>query len=210
MIRFDQPAYPTAFFSDLIYVVCPQCRQVAKVETHFEKEINSKTSAKISILRCKHCGLLNKAGKKWFGFYQAFVNNPCGNCGSSMVFSSKPLKEVSSNLRLTCPTCKEERTYIPHCFRYKNDYSKEPYFGLDIYLQIGIKNHTLWLYNLKHLKYLKDYVAATLRDDDNRNKYSMITNLPQWIKSSKNRDIVLKKIEKLEMEIKTKIKNKKL
>lgn len=198
MIRFDQPAYPTAFFSDLIYVVCPQCRQVAKVETHFENESKTASSAKQSVLSCKHCGLVNTAGQKWFGEYQAFINIPCGYCGSSVVFSSKPLKEISPNLQLTCATCKQEKAYQPQWFRYKNDHSKDPYFGLDIYLQIGVKNHTLWLYNLAHLQYLKDYLSATLREDNHRHKYAMITNLPQWVKSAKNRDLILKKLQNLE------------
>lgn len=198
MIRFDQPAYPTVFFSDLIYVVCPKCQQVAKVETHFENESKSASSAKQSVLSCKHCGLVSTAGQKWFGDYQAFVNIPCGNCGSSMVFSSKPVKQISPNICLTCTTCKQERAYEPKWFRYKKDHAKDPYFGLDIYLQIAVKNHTLWLYNVKHLQYLRDYVAATLREDDNRHKYSMITNLPQWVKSAKNRDLILKKLHSLE------------
>jgi hypothetical protein len=57
------------------------------------------------------------------------------------------------------------------------------------------------LYSLKHLKYLKEYVAAKLREDNDRHKYSMITNLPQWIKSAKNREAILKKLSKLEVEI---------
>jgi len=56
------------------------------------------------------------------------------------------------------------------------------------------------MYNIDHLDYLKEYVEAKLREDDARHKYSMITNLPQWVKSSKNRDIIVKRLNKLKSE----------
>jgi transcription elongation factor Elf1 len=202
MIRFDQPAYPTAYFSDLIYVVCPQCRQVAKVETTIQNQTKATSSKRQSVLSCKYCGLVQANTQKWYGTYQAFVNTPCGNCGSRVLFTSKPLKKTSPMLTISCEVCKKEKAYQPQWFRYKSDHSKEPYYGLDVFLQIGVKNHTLWLYNSKHLQYVKDYIAASLREDDSRHKYSMITNLPQWIKSAKNRDLILKKLRKLEQTLK--------
>lgn len=60
-----------------------------------------------------------------------------------------------------------------------------------------MKNNVLWGYNTKHLEYIKIYIKATLREDNNRNKYSLIANLPQWMLSSKNRETVVKKIDKL-------------
>lgn len=203
MIRFDQPAYPTAYFSDLIYVICPQCQQVAQVETNIHNQVKATSTKRQSVLSCKYCGLVQANTQKWYGTYQAFINTPCGHCGSSIVFISETVSKTASTLRLTCEVCKKEKAYKPQWFRYKKETNKDPYFGLDIYLQIGVKNHTLWLYNLKHLQYLKDYIAASLRKDDGRHKYSMITNLSQWIKSAKNRDLILKKMNKLEQKHKT-------
>jgi len=72
-------------------------------------------------------------------------------------------------------------------------------------LQTDIKGKIIWFYNIDHLKYLKDYIASKLREDDGRHKYSLITNLPQWIKSAKNRNLILKKIDRLENEFNKKV-----
>ncbi len=63
-----------------------------------------------------------------------------------------------------------------------------------------VKDKIIWFYNMDHLEYLNDYISSKLREDDGRHKYSMITNLPQWIKSAKNRDLILKKMHRLEIE----------
>ncbi|MCM3124486.1 MULTISPECIES: hypothetical protein [unclassified Mesobacillus] len=71
------------------------------------------------------------------------------------------------------------------------------YFGYPLYLQIACCGHTLWAYNLEHLEYIKNYVEAEIRE--NGTYYlSVESRLPFWIKSTKNRDAVLKAISKLE------------
>ncbi|MGF7050828.1 hypothetical protein J2T13_005378 [Paenibacillus sp. DS2015] len=74
------------------------------------------------------------------------------------------------------------------------------FFGYPLYLQISCCGHVLWAYNLEHLGYIKKYVEAELRED-HPYYLSVESRFPLWMKSSKNRDVVLKAIEKLERRI---------
>jgi hypothetical protein len=75
------------------------------------------------------------------------------------------------------------------------------YFKLPLWLQISCCGETLWAYNYRHLQFLENYVAAKLRERKKPNiTRSTASRLPQWIKSAKNRDEVLKAIEKLKDE----------
>jgi hypothetical protein len=44
---------------------------------------------------------------------------------------------------------------------------------------------------------LENYVAAKLRERTSKGRNSFLSKLPKWIKSAKNRDAVLRGIEKL-------------
>jgi len=56
---------------------------------------------------------------------------------------------------------------------------------------------TLWAYNRPHLAYLKRYVEADLREEGVAGKRGLASKLPKWMKAAKNRDEVLKCIQKL-------------
>lgn len=200
-MRFSQPAYPTVFFSDKILVKCNTCSGVGMVKTKFGKYTIPFPIDHESVFSCNQCGLVKKHSIDWYGLYQGFLSINCGFCGSGIFYTSKPTKNKTPKTSIICGTCKKEKEYELKWFKYRKDTSVDPYFGLDLWLQINYKDHFLWVYNLEHLQYLKEYVASTLREDNDRHKYSMITNLPQWIKSAKNRDSILKKLNKLQREI---------
>ncbi|MEH6849089.1 MULTISPECIES: hypothetical protein [Bacillus] len=74
------------------------------------------------------------------------------------------------------------------------------YFGLPLYLQKECCGHKLWFFNLEHLHRVEDYVQRRLRPF--RPYYlSIESRLPKWIKLSKNRNEILKTIEKLKCTI---------
>ncbi|WP_417857612.1 hypothetical protein [Xanthomarina gelatinilytica] len=201
-MRFTQPAYPTVFFSEKIFAKCNQCNGVGIVKTKLGKYIIPFPHNHKSTFSCTNCGTIKKDSKEWHGYFQGFLSISCGYCGSGIVHSTKPVKTTTKTTQLKCGVCKKEKEYQLKWYRYRKDKSIDPYFGLDLWLQVNFKSHFLWIYNLEHLKYLKEYVASKLREDNDRHKYSMITNLPQWIKSAKNRDAILKKLNILEKEIK--------
>jgi len=71
------------------------------------------------------------------------------------------------------------------------------YFNLPLWFQTPCCGETLWAYNRPHLAYLKRYVEADLRDECSYPNTGLARYLPKWIKAAKNRDEVLKCIQKL-------------
>ena len=85
------------------------------------------------------------------------------------------------------------------------------YFGLPLWLQTPCCGKILWAYNREHLDFLESYVKAGLRESFPlkvyeigrvmwRNK-SLASRLPTWMKRAKNRDEVLRGIERLRRKI---------
>lgn len=72
-----------------------------------------------------------------------------------------------------------------------------PYVGCTLWISFNFKDQVLWLYNPDHLDDRKEYIESKLRNDNDRHKYSTITNLPKWVKSSKNRDTLANKLSML-------------
>jgi hypothetical protein len=196
-MKFSKPAYPTVYFSEEVWVHCPRCAEPAVVTTKLPKYTLPIPDDHNSVCRCNFCGFLDSGSANWAGYVQGFVSRPCGNCGSSIFHTTEPIRKPYKTTPLTCEACKKEREYEIRWYRYRNDKATDPYFGFDLLLQTSIKNNPLWFYNLDHLEYLKEYVEAKLREDDGRHKYSMITNLPTWVKSAKNRAIIVRKLNQL-------------
>lgn len=197
-MRFSEPVYPLTFFSEEIWVKCPNCADIGLVKTQLGENTISYPSGHTSNFTCYNCSTRKANEQEWFGYYQGILDRACGFCGTKILFGSQPTKSPYSTENIKCPTCKREKEYELKWYRYKHNLSIDPYFGLELWLQTSIKGNTLWLFNLDHLNYLRKYVQAKLREDDLRYKYSMITNLPQWIKDSKNRDLIVRKLNKLE------------
>jgi hypothetical protein len=191
MKRFTQPAYSIYYFSDEIFVKCPKCNGFAKVNITRESDYCYKKS-----LNCFECGFMTTKG--WFGYWEGFIKFHCGFCGSKIEYSTKkPTKKLSKDMVFCCPRCKVTKRYPLKWYRC-NFAGRDLYFGLELWLKISVKNQTLWAYNLEHLSYIKDYISSDLREDNNRYKYSIITNMPKWMKVAKNRDLLIKKINSLE------------
>ncbi len=203
-MKFNLPAYPTVFFSNQVWVHCPKCNDAALVTSELPKYLIPITTGNNLKCVCNSCGFQQKGDETWSGFVQGFINRACGFCGNKIMHSTKPTETCYETSKVTCNSCKREKAYKIVWYRYRGDKPTDPYFGFNLWLQINIKGHLLWLYNLNHLDYLRTYVSAKLREDDNRHKYSMITNLPQWVKSSKNRDLIVSKLSKLESQFKLK------
>lgn len=201
-MRFNQPAYATVHFSERIWVKCPKCKGIGLVKTELGRYNIPEPSGYKTKFECKNCNFQRIDNEEWYGYCQATVYQACGFCGSKISFTSEPTEELYKKAKIKCDTCNKEKEYELKWYRYKKDKATDPFFGFDLWMQTSIKSNTIWLYNLEHLNYLRDYVGAKLREDDGRHKYSIITNLPQWIKSAKNRDIIVKRLNRLEMELK--------
>ena len=71
-----------------------------------------------------------------------------------------------------------------------------------LWLSVPCCGETLWAYNRAHLAEIRAYVEAGLREratgevNSLRNS-TMISRLPKWLKSRKNRAAILKAIDRL-------------
>lgn len=184
-------------FSEKIYVKCPKCLQLGVITASLKnKNLAIPLEHKVQF-NCTICNFSLKESNKWFGLYVGKIVRTCKSCGSNLKFLTKPTKETKQQLHATCETCKNKNEYEITWEKYLKDHPNDPYFGMELWLQTTIKSNILWVYNLEHLDFLKDYVASKLREDNFRNKYSLITNLPQWIKDAKNRDLIVKRLTKM-------------
>ncbi|MCF3130818.1 hypothetical protein [Streptomyces olivochromogenes] len=104
--------------------------------------------------------------------------------------------------RLVCRACGLSRDAAGglRLFRGSGE-ATDPYFGLPLWLQAETRHGRLWAYNPEHLKLIGQFVQAPLRERAPWNaqvrKMTLIARLPAWIKSAKNRDEVLRAIERI-------------
>ncbi len=198
--RFTEPWYTSDYFSKRVLVQCPSCKAEAVVtgeSKYFFPFIPTHVEC-----YCSHCGYFKTMDDKiWQGSVLATGRTICTTCGHKWLEyterRSKPPTILSQTGRVSCETCNTE-TEIPitwHKQIFKGD-AKDPYLGFDLLLQKRVKGHLFWAYNFDHLNYLETYLSSTLRErGKNAGKYSIITNLPHWVKNAKNRDALLKAIK---------------
>ncbi|MFE5917317.1 hypothetical protein [Streptomyces sp. NPDC056468] len=77
----------------------------------------------------------------------------------------------------------------------------------DLWLQTETRHGVVWAYNLEHLDLLRRFVAASLRERapwyEHGRKMTCIGRLPAWIKQAKNRDEILRAIDRLRASVVT-------
>lgn len=61
--------------------------------------------------------------------------------------------------------------------------------------QENVRENLFWAENTLHIKVIEDYVSSDLRE---REGMSLVAKLPTFIKSKKNRDAILKIIQRWE------------
>ena len=199
-MKFNQPAYPTVVFSNQIWVKCPNCSEAALVSTTMPGFNAPYQFIYSSVCTCTSCSYHKTSEETWEGLIQGFVHRTCKHCGTAVFHSTEPTMKMRASDKVTCDNCHQTHEYELEWRKYTKDRTRDPYMGYELW-QAGVKGNVLWVYNQEHLSYIRDYVSAKLRDVDGRHKYSLIANLPQWIKDAKNRDTVVKKLNKLEQQL---------
>lgn len=104
-----------------------------------------------------------------------------------------------------CPKCSKPTDLFESKFSCTSCGFIKDYKGfsdLENYLKIDCCNETLWAINEQHLDFIEDYVSAIIRTRTPNINKSLASRLPQWIKSKKNRDQILKCINKLRDKLK--------
>jgi hypothetical protein len=75
---------------------------------------------------------------------------------------------------------------------------RESAFNAEIWYQKEFDQSIFWAYNLEHIDYLERYIKADLRERNNNGSGNgtMVSRLPKFVKEAKNREKLLKIIEK--------------
>lgn len=67
----------------------------------------------------------------------------------------------------------------------------------DAYYQTTIKNQVLWAFDKQHLVSIKQFIQSSNRCEKSHQNWHYLFHLPTIFKKQKNRDEVIKKIDKL-------------
>jgi DNA-directed RNA polymerase subunit M/transcription elongation factor TFIIS len=176
-------------------VECPKCKHEAAITVSSPWFLDS------GKLVCSHCTHSEAAAD--LIRYKVSVRRNCDTCGKLISKVIPHSKEPVDAFAIPCPSCGEVRIYKPRNEPYTQPYNDPsdglaPIFGLPLWLQGSIRGNLFWAYNRQHLYAIKEYVGAKLRERQTTTHTTMVERLPQFIKDAKNRDAILKLIEKLE------------
>lgn len=116
--------------------------------------------------------------------------------GYRIVYCPKCAKPTDlSELRISCLDCGYNKTFESYTDLYRaNNQFKN-------FLVIPCCGQTLWAINIEHLNFLEGYIESSLRERTPNINRSLVSRLPQWIKSSKNRTELLKGISRLRLKL---------
>jgi hypothetical protein len=72
------------------------------------------------------------------------------------------------------------------------------YFNAQFWLQLPFRSKEVFFgYNAAHPAYLEQYIAAGIREHQNRTHFTLLEKLPRFYHEAKNRKALLKLIQKL-------------
>lgn len=198
--RYTDAGYPLLYWAKDILVVCPKCRQDARIKG------NPSWKEWAAELFCAHCGYNCKTTAKtesWQGNFTASGQRPCCSCGHKWVRLNKTISAPSHLLAETmntrCQNCQTiNKVPVTYSRAIPADHAIDPFFGLELALKTPTRHGTVWVYGMPHLQELKCYTTASLRENSTASpNSSYFSRLPAWIKSAKNRELVLKALDKL-------------
>lgn len=201
--RFTEPWHTTYHFTQSdIDIQCPKCggHAVSKGKSEYLLPW-SPTDTRLICVNCSYTR--TDCDFKWVGPVKAFGRRPCGNCGykwiEAKIFKATPPKRLFNNTEISCPKCnKKNIVEIKWKIDFLNGKPVDPYNGEKLWYVDSFKDNQIWAYNLDHLFYLKSFFSSSLRErGEGAGKYSTITNLPTWMKSKKNKDDIIKVLDRL-------------
>jgi hypothetical protein len=125
----------------------------------------------------------------------------CRRCATSRRHGKNGIATIA---RFVCEHC--GKTQQKELTGWHVGMSQDWFFEYPLWLRIPCCGHELWAHNSDHLRYIESYVSAKHRmrnpnpDATNRNT-AMASRFPKWIINAKNRDEILKAIDKLHHKI---------
>ncbi|MCL5130554.1 hypothetical protein [Algibacter sp. L4_22] len=195
MNRFKDKNLSIYHFEDEVFIECPKCDKRAIItknepESHFSERT----------LKCPNCFHSQKGRKE---SYSIELNCHCPHCAGEIKVDIPNVNEKKETISVKCSNCGKTEDYKPRNISQEWAYQNtgkpsDSYFGLPLWLSVNFRGNSFWALNYQHLEYLKDYISADLREKNGRNHWTMVEKLPDWMKSGKNRDKIVKLIAELE------------
>jgi DNA-directed RNA polymerase subunit RPC12/RpoP len=193
-------------FANHAAVVCPNCEGPALVTCNSLYALPFiPTGSKVT---CMQCGFHKIGGEGiWLGPTVGVAKRRCPNCGFKWLLARIQQTSIRNRVQkwkgIRCPEC-ETVTRVPVEWRVRRiGVQSDPAFGLPLWLKTSCCGEPLWAYNAEHLRALRAYVAAGVRERVGMLHWSMFSRLPKWISAKKNRDAVLAGIDRLEVKLAT-------
>lgn len=198
MERFQDENKWLESYGDTIDVKCPKCGLKALVRRTFDSQYYYRDK---KVLECKNCHYSKKENTVK---YIAYVDSYCCNNVDRVTFKSQIMNEKPEAIKLKCPVCNEVKDFKPKIeevvfeFHADGNSQTERWFNTELWYQKEIGSNVFWAYNLDHIDYLLRFIQANLRERNSKMNGggTMVARLPMFVKEAKNRDKLLKIIEK--------------
>lgn len=194
-LRYSGPPTVHQSYMSKFIVECPKCKHeaIVTVDSPYWRQ-----NGKLTCSNCMHSEKANDLVR-----YNSIVKRHCDNCGKKFESIIPNQKQKVDTITIPCPHCGTTRTYEPRNEEYQIGYmtrgqAADPIFGLPLWFQAAFKGDLFWAYNRDHLSEIKSYVSSKLRERQTTTHTTMVERLPNFIKDSKNRDSIIKVIERLE------------
>ncbi|UPL50918.1 hypothetical protein [Hymenobacter sublimis] len=191
-VRFKDQNKILRHFKERIAVCCPKCGKRAEVFTNF--------TSYHSHFHCPNC--FHQSDKRLV-FFELVLKEYCKQCANRIMVEMPEVRHKKEAIKVRCSDCGCEEsykpTYIEHVGYSYSFNGVDPFFQLPLWYQASFKDELLWAYGPEHLLYLEQYIGARLRERNQRRYTTMVECLPQFIKAAKNRDVLLKLLERMKL-----------
>ncbi len=176
-------------FAGHFLVHCPKCDGRALVRAGDHR------------LLCTSCHHSEMPGH-WYGAWRLSTSRHCTVCGHQER-RSIITDRFREKLPMRCAECGDEREYTAHSSHVLTDKGlvTDSVFGLPLWLQAEFKGELFWAFNTEHLAYIRQYVAAKLRERGiwpGSKNASLISRLPAFLKKAGHREALLRLFDELE------------
>ena len=191
-MRFRDPNTHLAELADEVVVRCPSCHEAATVRCQLPCWKHTPR------LVCARCGFARDGStSEWTGPSYGIARRRCPTCGR---WHDRRFREVAPRRHQATTACPCGTKVVlaiswsPVRFRTPND----PFFGYPLWFQSSVGRDVLWAYNRRHLSLIRNWAGATIRQKSGRSHRSLLASMPTWIKLARNREAIVKTIERLQ------------
>jgi hypothetical protein len=145
-----------------------------------------------------------KGYQTWlYEFFRFDILVECPQCSKKAIVKiSEPVfSTIKPEVKLICVHCGFNKYLLPQkTTMYSLGAPIDPFFQIPLWLTKSYRKNILWAYNYEHLSFLKEHIAALLRERNGQaffNK-SLASRLPKWMTSAKSRKDIIDCIYDLE------------